>query len=724
MDPLMRKLFQPREAREKLRGMGGIMSSSPQLASTVAKFQQGGPIQTMAPERSDLGGAMPLASAIHGPSGMMYGQMSLQQLSELANSGDRLAAEVLMMLQPPTGGTLPDETRARLDLVRDITDPDSSFGRQLDQFSARLADFGTQPRVAADLAGMDAPSIDAVPTIALDTAPAAPRQAPRAVPQGAADTVLSVTPSFLSLTPSLGMPSAPDAPLPSAGRARATRVGDRTFVLTDDGRVLDAQTGAPATPEVEAEVRSRLSPQLSMMDIVGAEPEYGMGGVNPSFAEDTSGQLPPMPSDLAPMTVPAMPADPGAPFDMAAFQRDLIGAGRAVAGPGLMAIGELPYDGPLTLGFDTAALSGAFGGSPDGQASLTDQYRQIMDELRTPGISENRRRALNTQLDTISLALKAARADDRIMSAGGRAGAFITDMAGNVVSAFNVDAGEGVFDFGDRLREYSATTPKDAASIVEQLALESAHEAAAQRDAQGLTTSLSTAEDVANAAENAAQTVTRTSVAGVEPTTETPTAPVAVAVAETAAETPPAPTLDLDLNDPTTYDTDFDEMMKRLGGATGKDDKSSRQKAMADLAMIGLAIAAGQSPDALTNIAQGALTGMKAIRAEGAAKDAVAAETRALAAKLATDKEIARIRVPSGGGTYTPDRMLAQAVDSILAAPDFFDVFGADGKTVDMAKVAKKAKELVKNVASTRVVVQDGVRFQELPDGTYKELGS
>ena len=185
MDPLMRKLFQPREAREKLRGMGGIMSSSPQLASTVAKFQQGGPIQSR----------------------------------------------------------------------------------------------------------------------------------------------------------SLGMPSAPDAPMPSAGRARATRIGDRTFVLTDDGRVLDAQTGAPAPQEVAVEVMRKLNPQLSMMDIVGAEPEYGMGGVNPSFAEDTSGQLPPMPSDLAPMSVPAMPADPEAPFDMAAFQRDLIGAGRAVAGPGLMAIG-------------------------------------------------------------------------------------------------------------------------------------------------------------------------------------------------------------------------------------------------------------------------------------------------------------------------------------------------------------------------------------------------
>jgi hypothetical protein len=52
-------------------------------------------------------------------------------------------------------------------------------------------------------------------------------------------------------------------------------------------------------------------------------------------------------------------------------------------------------------------------------------------------------------------------------------------------------------------------------------------------------------------------------------------------------------------------------MMRRLGEATGKEDKSSRQKAMADLAMIGLAIAAGQSPDALTNIAQGALTGVQ-----------------------------------------------------------------------------------------------------------------
>jgi len=182
-----------------------------------------------------------------------------------------------------------------------------------------------------------------------------------------------------------------------------------------------------------------------------------------------------------------------------------------------------------------------------------------------------------------------------------------------------------------------------------------------------------------------------------ETTAETPTAPVADAdaepsVAETTAETPATPTLDVDLNDPSTYDTDFEEMMRRLGGATGKEDKSSRQKAMADLAMIGLAIAAGQSPDALTNIAQGALTGMKAVRAEDATKEAVASETRALAAKLATDREIARIRVPSGGGTYTPERLYQQNLNAILANPDMFDVFTGDA--VDPAKARTLAAEL------------------------------
>jgi hypothetical protein len=33
-NPMSRKLFQTREAREKLRGMGGILASSPELSQT------------------------------------------------------------------------------------------------------------------------------------------------------------------------------------------------------------------------------------------------------------------------------------------------------------------------------------------------------------------------------------------------------------------------------------------------------------------------------------------------------------------------------------------------------------------------------------------------------------------------------------------------------------------------------------------------------------------
>ena len=39
-----RKMFRPRNARNKLNQMGGIMASSPELASTVTRYSQGGPV--------------------------------------------------------------------------------------------------------------------------------------------------------------------------------------------------------------------------------------------------------------------------------------------------------------------------------------------------------------------------------------------------------------------------------------------------------------------------------------------------------------------------------------------------------------------------------------------------------------------------------------------------------------------------------------------------------
>jgi len=61
------------------------------------------------------------------------------------------------------------------------------------------------------------------------------------------------------------------------------------------------------------------------------------------------------------------------------------------------------------------------------------------------------------------------------------------------------------------------------------------------------------------------------------------------------------------------------ELIKDVFGHRNKDE--ARERAM-NLAMIGLAIAAGQSPNALTNIAQGALAGTQAMqRAQGAERE-------------------------------------------------------------------------------------------------------
>jgi hypothetical protein len=105
------------------------------------------------------------------------------------------------------GGTMPDETRARLDLISGMTDPDSSFMNQLDQFSARLSDFGTQPQpmyeapqgiasISADVSSFlpSMPGTDSRPTMM--TAPPVLGAAPTADFDASADP--SVTQSRLS----------------------------------------------------------------------------------------------------------------------------------------------------------------------------------------------------------------------------------------------------------------------------------------------------------------------------------------------------------------------------------------------------------------------------------------------------------------------------------------------------------------------------------------------
>jgi hypothetical protein len=73
----------------------------------------------------------------------------------------------------------------------------------------------------------------------------------------------------------------------------------------------------------------------------------------------------------------------------------------------------------------------------------------------------------------------------------------------------------------------------------------------------------------------------------------------------------------------------------------GGDEDTSRDRAMS-LAMIGLAIAAGQSPNALTNIAQGAMVGLQAMGAKEKARKEKREKTKLLALDAALKEHAAQ----------------------------------------------------------------------------------
>jgi len=52
-DVTNRKMFRKNDARNKLRQMGGIMSSSPELMQTVQKFQEGGNVSLADMQRAN-----------------------------------------------------------------------------------------------------------------------------------------------------------------------------------------------------------------------------------------------------------------------------------------------------------------------------------------------------------------------------------------------------------------------------------------------------------------------------------------------------------------------------------------------------------------------------------------------------------------------------------------------------------------------------------------------
>jgi len=204
-------------------------------------------------------------------------------------------------------------------------------------------------------------------------------------------------------------------------------------------------------------------------------------------------------------------------------------------------------------------------------------------------------------------------------------------------------AGEAV-GFGPAMERAGIERPSEARSReaevpaeteMDRLARESAEEAAAAREAAGITDareSIGAAiaagdqEEAARIAEETRQALEDTATSE-EDVPSVPDEPPAIP--EDLLANPGETTEDLR----SRYADRLKLFQEVLGGA---DEQTAQDKAM-QLAMIGLAIAAGQSPDALTNISQGALAGLTAMSEQEAERRAQDRELRAAALEAAIE---------------------------------------------------------------------------------------
>lgn len=177
------------------------------------------------------------------------------------------------------------------------------------------------------------------------------------------------------------------------------------------------------------------------------------------------------------------------------------------------------------------------------------------------------------------------------------------------------------------------------------------------------------------------------------------------------------------------------ELFKDIFGES--DEARARDRAMS-LAMLGLAIASGQSPNALTNIAQGAMVGLQGMSEQEQARrdreqglrqlalettideQSAAADAEARAAEQEYDREtrlmVEQIRAAGGGGssTYTPERLRQQVIDSVLGKPlEFPQLQDPDG-TINPSLLNAYADAVVTRAATTGSAPTVEQRIEEL----------
>ena len=163
----------------------------------------------------------------------------------------------------------------------------------------------------------------------------------------------------------------------------------------------------------------------------------------------------------------------------------------------------------------------------------------------------------------------------------------------------------------------------------------------------------------------------------------------------------------------------------------GEDDEDrARDKAMS-LAMLGLAIASGQSPDFLTNVTQGTMAGLQGMSEQERARrerdrglqtlaletaigeQSAEAEAAARAAEAEYDREtrfeVERIKAQGGSGsTYTPERLRQLVTNNITSNPGEYPALLTEDGSLDPSRLNRFVQDVVKGVGATRPLKTTG----------------
>lgn len=613
MNVANRKLFANRDARQKLASMGGIMASSPELLGEAQKFAPGGQVTS-----DELRAALMRESATPDLRNALTDQFGLDAIRE-AESG---------MLPLTSQGFRPSASSPRFQ--REL-ESQGIFGNSPGRDMGRLGRDITKGRATmiggelfilfpdgsvTNKAGMEVQDPEIVTAVRSKLDSGAIKAGDDAViSQIEALQSAPVNPSFTE---------------------------DRPDVFPGDVSPL-AQPTVPADGGIPRDIRDAPSSDLTMM-----QQQLQSLGLEPDYSDPTQAPLPTQGSfsDVV-------------DYGMGVAGDILSGTGDILSGPDLVPVGSV--DSPLD--------------------SLKSEILQLNQGIESASAEGNEILAgtLSTRRDRLLRQMALIEADTDVKEAIGSLPTTVTrglgDLGGKLAEMYQqyIVAGMDPAEAAAKIQSYRESqaftearrAEEDAAAISSEAKREAEQEALAagatslspgdlatpdpstysqdqQAEDMGLTRGRAESEAAAEAAkeEVAPDAKTTTDAPTIEPETAAPN----------AADASPLDTKEIDntANDPDSSTPDRNKKVaeKVLGGLgvpnadkmgidervstyeklfkemLGEKDEKVASEMWHNMAMIGFSIAAGESPNALKNIASGLLEGTKLMREDRATRQA------------------------------------------------------------------------------------------------------